>query len=155
MAKKAIDLYRAHFFADWQLWIRKPRCSLEDQAILMKAIDEYWLAECKGLPADIVALAELLGVEEAQASSMLRNTLAHTIEDGRLHFTKVHTNFVKAQELSAKQSARAKARFSKSSPALPRHSHPTPTPTPNPDPDPDPDPDLNFAICLKEPDKNA
>ena len=116
--------------------------------MLLKAIDEYWLGRCVGLPSSIDGLSELLGVEETQVSSMLRNTQAHSVEEDHLHFPKIRNNYLKAQEMSSKQSARAKTRFSKTTAALPRHSHPYPYPDPDPDPDPD------SATCSKKADIN-
>lgn len=140
MTKKSIDTFRPHFFADWRLWTRKPVCNLQDEAVLLRAADEYWLADCMGLPSEPHALADVLGVSVEATRSMLRSTLAHVIEGDRLHFPKIAANHSKARSLSDKQSARAKARWNNNhAGAPPRLSHLDPNPDPDLDPKPNPD----------------
>ena len=137
---RAIAAYRSHFFADWRLWTRKRTCTLEDEGVLVRLLDEYWMAGCDGLPSDHENLADVLGVTKEQVASVLEHTTAHHVEGARIHFDGLRKNFEKALEQSKKQSARARARWSKDN-RMPRHT------PPYPDPDPDPDLTPNGSTC--------
>lgn len=107
--KRHVSLYRRFRFGDWLVETNHPDCSLEDEAVLLRAHNVYWMAECIGLPTDEIALARLLKVSRKQLRSMLAHVDSMHIEDDKIHFHAVRHEFDAAVKQSKKQAARRAA----------------------------------------------